>query len=672
MNYWLRKKGVWLLLGSITFSPLTLASDYSLNFKNTNIREFIDVIGRNLHRTIIVDPSVRGNIDVRSYDTLNDEQYYSLFLSVLEIYGLSVLEADSGILKVVRSKDAKKLAVPIVASRQKTYADSIITRVVMVRNVSVKKLSPLLQKLVDNTGPSSIVHYAPRNIILLTGTSSVVDRLAAIIRRIDQVGDTAIDVVALRNASSTEMVRITNALNGVESKDAPEILQPKLVTDERTNSVLISGDPKARARVKKLITQLDVEMASQGNTRVVYVKYARAKDLVSVLKGVSKNLQRKNESRENFSTGGELIAAHDATNSLVLRAPRNVMKAMIDVISQLDIRRAQVLIEALIVEMSKGDGINLGVQWGSFESGSTIQYSDTGTAVSDVIVGLGGAQEKSTTEYYRNSSGASHSYTTTKPGNQSALASALGGVEGAAVSIMKGDWTALVNAVSTDSKSNILSSPSITVMDNSEASFVVGEEVPVLTGATSSSDSSNPFQTVDRKEVGIKLKVTPQVNEGDSVQMRINQEVSNVLAADGAVDVRFGKRQLNTTVMVKDSQMLVLGGLIDERTQESQSKVPFLGNIPLLGQLFRSTSTKVEKKNLMVFIKPTIIRDGITVDSVTQRKYNYLRAEQLYNSQEDLKLMSGQKPPVLPSSGKEIQHAPEVQAFINQTQKVRR
>lgn len=343
------------------------------------------------------------------------------------------------------------------------------------------------------------------------------------------------------------------------------------------------------------------------------------------------------------------------------------MRAMKDVIAQLDIRRAQVLIEALIVELAEGDGVNLGVQWGNLETGTMIQYSNTGASIGATMVGLEEAKDKTTaTAVYDENGKFLRNETTTKEGSYDALAGALGGVQGAAVSIMMGDWKALVTAVSTDSNSNILSSPSITVMDNGEASFIVGEEVPVLTGSTSGSNNENPFQTVDRKEVGIKLKVVPQINEGDSVRLDIEQEVSNVLGANGAVDVRFAKRQLNTSVMVQDGQMLVLGGLIDERALESESKVPFLGDIPVLGHLFKSTSTRVEKKNLMVFIKPTIIRNGMTADGITQRKYNYIRAEQLYNAEKGLKLMDDANIPVLPKFGKELDHPAEIQAFSEQ------
>lgn len=668
MKHWF-SKSAWLLAGSLLCVPGAIANEFSASFKGTDIQEFINIVGRNLEKTIIVDPSVRGKIDVRSYDVLNEEQYYSFFLNVLEVYGYAVVEMDNGVLKVIKAKDSKTSAIPVLGDGS-AQGDSVITRVVAVRNVSVRELSPLLRQLIDNAGAGNVVHYDPANIILITGRAAVVNRLAEIIKRVDQAGDKEIELVELRNASAAEMVRIVEALNkSTNQKSTPEFLEPKIVADERTNAILISGDPKVRARLKRLIRQLDVEMATKGNNRVVYLKNAKAEDLVDVLKGVSDNLQAEKQVGQKASgaqRGEVVIAAHAATNALVLTAPPDIMNALQDVIAQLDIRRAQVLIEALIVEMSEGDGINLGVQWGSLETGAVIQYGNSGAPIGQVMVGLEEAKDQTRTEYYTNSNGERTPYDVTESGDYSTLASALSGVNGAAMSIVMGDWTALVSAVATDSNSNILSSPSITVMDNGEASFIVGEEVPVITGSTAGSNNDNPFQTVDRKEVGIKLKVVPQINEGDSVQLNIEQEVSNVLGANGAVDVRFAKRQLNTSVMIQDGQMLVLGGLVDERALESESKVPLLGDIPVLGHLFKSTSTQTEKRNLMVFIKPTIIRDGMTADGITQRKYNFIRAEQLYKADQGLKLMADEKIPVMPAFGQERQHPTEIQAFIDQ------
>ncbi|EQC4365263.1 type II secretion system secretin GspD [Vibrio parahaemolyticus] len=673
MKHWF-SKSAWLLAGSLLCVPGAMANEFSASFKGTDIQEFINIVGRNLEKTIIVDPSVRGKIDVRSYDVLNEEQYYSFFLNVLEVYGYAVVEMDNGVLKVIKAKDSKTSAIPVMGDGS-AKGDSVITRVVAVRNVSVRELSPLLRQLIDNAGAGNVVHYDPANIILITGRAAVVNRLAEIIKRVDQAGDKEIELVELRNASAAEMVRIVEALNKTTNqKSTPEFLEPKIVADERTNSILISGDPKVRARLKRLIRQLDVEMATKGNNRVVYLKYAKAEDLVDVLKGVSDNLQAEKQAGQKGASSAQrgevVIAAHEATNSLVLTAPPDIMMALQDVISQLDIRRAQVLIEALIVEMAEGDGINLGVQWGSLETGAVIQYGNTGAPIGQVMVGLEEAKDVTKTESYWNSdTNKWENRQYTEEGDYSTLASTLGGVNGAAMSIVMGDWTALISAVASDSNSNILSSPSITVMDNGEASFIVGEEVPVITGSTAGSNNDNPFQTVDRKEVGIKLKVVPQINEGDSVQLNIEQEVSNVLGANGAVDVRFAKRQLNTSVMIQDGQMLVLGGLVDERALESESKVPLLGDIPVLGHLFKSTSTQTEKRNLMVFIKPTIIRDGMTADGITQRKYNFIRAEQLYKADQGLKLMPDEKIPVIPAFGQDRKHPAEIQAFIDQMEK---
>ncbi|MBY7732775.1 type II secretion system secretin GspD [Vibrio splendidus] len=670
MKHWF-KKSAWLLAGSLICTPAAIASDFSASFKGTDIQEFINIVGRNLEKTIIVDPSVRGKIDVRSYDVLNEEQYYSFFLNVLEVYGYAVVEMDSGVLKIIKAKDSKTSAIPVVGDSDMIKGDNVVTRVVTVRNVSVRELSPLLRQLNDNAGAGNVVHYDPANIILITGRAAVVNRLAEIIKRVDQAGDKEIEVVELKNASAAEMVRIVDALSKTtDAKNTPAFLQPKLVADERTNAILISGDPKVRSRLRRLIEQLDVEMATKGNNQVIYLKYAKAEDLVDVLKGVSDNLQSEKQTSTKGSSSQRnqvMISAHSDTNSLVITAQPDIMNALQDVIAQLDIRRAQVLIEALIVEMAEGDGVNLGVQWGNLETGAMIQYSNTGASIGGVMVGLEEAKDtETTTAVYDSDGNFQRNETTTEKGDYSTLASALSGVNGAAMSVVMGDWTALISAVATDSNSNILSSPSITVMDNGEASFIVGEEVPVLTGSTAGSSNDNPFQTVERKEVGIKLKVVPQINEGDSVQLQIEQEVSNVLGANGAVDVRFAKRQLNTSVIVQDGQMLVLGGLIDERALESESKVPFLGDIPVLGHLFKSTSTQVEKKNLMVFIKPTIIRDGMTADGITQRKYNFIRAEQLYKSEQGLKLMDDDNIPVLPKFGADMNHPAEIQAFIDQ------
>ncbi|OOF30011.1 type II secretion system secretin GspD [Salinivibrio proteolyticus] len=654
------------MAASLLFSGIPAgAAEFSASFKGTDIQEFIEIVGRNLEKTIIVDPSVRGTINVRSYDTLTDEQYYQFFLNVLEVYGFAVVEMENGVVKVVRDKDAKTSPVPVVGEDDSVVGDEVVTRVVAVKNVSVRELSPLLRQLINNAGAGNVVHYDPANVIMITGRAAVVNRLTDIIRRVDQAGDKEVEVVRLDHASAAEMVRIVEALNERDNaNNAPDLLKPRFVADERLNAVLVSGEPKVRERVKKLIRQLDQEMATTGNSRVIYLRYAKAEDVVDVLQGVSDNLLKEKEekSKPGAQKQAVQISSHQGTNSLVITAPPDILKTLESVISQLDIRRAQVLIEALIVEMSESDGANLGVQWGSLENGG-IQFSNTGVGITNYLTGQKATEDKTRTEVRYKSDGTPYNVPITESGDYSALSDVLGGVNGLAAGVIMGDWTALVTAVASNNESNILSSPNLMVLDNQEASFIVGEEVPVITGSQTGSNNDNPFQTVERKDVGIKLKVTPQINEGSAVLLDIEQEVSNVLGASGAVDVRFGKRQLNTSVMVGDQQMIVLSGLIDERTVESESKVPLLGDIPVLGHLFKSTSTGTEKKNLMLFIKPTIIRTGLTADGVTQRKYNYIRAEQLLRAQDGVKLMPDAQKPVLPDYKSDAVMPAEVRAL---------
>ncbi|MER2492397.1 type II secretion system secretin GspD [Catenovulum sediminis] len=625
--------------------PASYAAEYSPNFKGTDINEFINIVGKNLKRTIIVDPNVRGKINVRSYDLLNEEQYFQFFLNVLEVYDYAVVEMSNGVLKVIRDKDAKTSAIPVVETQEAGDGDAMVTRVVQVYNVSVKELSPLLRQLNDQAGGGNVVHYDPSNVIMLTGRAAVVNRLAEIIRRVDQAGDQDVEIVKLEFASASEMVRIIDTLTKNSAKDrTPDNLIPKVVADDRTNSVIVSGEGKARQRTIEMIKRLDSELETNGNTKVYYLKYAKAEDLVKVLQGVSSSIAEEKGGSNKASRSQQRdvsIDAHPDSNALVITAEPDMMRSLEAVIRQLDIRRAQVQVEAIIVEVFEGDGFNLGVQWISDEGGM-VQFGNN-TPIGALAVGA----QQARTRYgqdditYRTDGDGQPVYDQNGErvvasivegeeilGDYSTLASLLGGVNGTLVGVVKNGWGAVLEAVTTATNSNILATPSLTTLDNQEASFIVGQEVPTITGATASSTNSNPFQTVERKEVGIKLKVTPQINEGDAVMLTIEQEVSSVAGATG-IDVSFNKREIKTTVMADDGGTIVLGGLIDEDIQESVSKVPLLGDIPIIGNLFKSTSNTKRKRNLMVFIRPTIIRDGLSQNKVSHRKYNFMRAQQL-------------------------------------------
>ncbi|CAJ1820211.1 Secretin ExeD [Aeromonas hydrophila] len=637
------------------------ATEYSASFKNADIEEFINTVGKNLNKTIIIEPSVRGKINVRSYDLLNEDQYYQFFLSVLDVYGFAVVPMDNGVLKVVRSKDAKTSAIPVVDESNPGSGDEMVTRVVPVRNVSVRELAPLLRQLNDNAGGGNVVHYDPSNVLLITGRAAVVNRLVEVVRRVDKAGDQEVDIVKLKYASAGEMVRLVTNLNkdgNNQGGNTSLLLAPKVVADERTNSVVVSGEPKARARIIQMVHQLDRDLQSQGNTRVFYLKYGKAKDLVEVLKGVSSSIEADKKGGAATTTGGGgasigggklAISADETTNALVITAQPDVMAELEQVVAKLDIRRAQVLVEAIIVEIADGDGLNLGVQWANTNGGGT-QFTDTNLPIGSVAIAA--------KDYKDN-------------GNTDSLSKLAGGFNGMAAGFYKGNWAALVTALSTNTKSDILSTPSIVTMDNKEASFNVGQEVPVQSGSQSSTTSDQVFNTIERKTVGTKLVVTPQINEGDSVLLNIEQEVSSVAQkqATGTADLgpTFDTRTIKNAVLVKSGETVVLGGLMDEQNQEKVSKVPLLGDIPVLGYLFRSTTNTTSKRNLMVFIRPTILRDADIYTSLSSNKYSQFRSEQQEAAAQEGYLTSPKRQ-VLPLYGQDVTMSPEVQKQLQQTQ----
>lgn len=671
LKAWLGALGLALTL---TSSPLS-SEEYAASFKNTDINEFIQVVGRNLEKTIIIDPNVRGKIDVRSYDVMNEEQYYQFFLNVLEVYGFAIVEMESGVLKVIRDKDAKTSSLPVLDKDTRGSGDTMVTRVVPVENVSVRELAPLLRQLNDQSGGGMVVSYDPSNVIMMTGRSETVQRLVEIIERVDRAGDQDVDMISLEYASASEIVRIAQSLFEKNNEGVPALLIPKIVADERSNSVIVSGEPRARTRVVKLIKQLDQDLKTEGNTRVFYLKYAKAPEVVEVLKDVSRSIQAEveqqsstgNTTQSRRSGGDETvsISPHEPTNSVVITAQKDMLASLEKVIHDLDIRRAQVQVEAIIVEIMEGDNVNFGVQWIS-EDGGMVQYNDgSQVPIGSLAAGAYQARERPGTTTTRITDGGVEVTTTEpdEPGDISLLAELLGSVNGMMFGTIKNDWAAVVQAVTQDSRSNILATPSIVTVDNEEASFLVGQEVPTISGSTTGDNNDNPFQTVDRTEIGIKLKVTPQINEGDAVQMTIEQEVSSLSGAT-AVDVIINKRELKTTVMADDGETIVLGGLIDEDVQESVSKIPLLGDIPVLGKLFSSTSTSKQKRNLMVFIRPTIVRDGNRMRELSSAKYNYMRALQLDERGRGISLMPTEDSPLLNDWDSELTLPPGFDEYL--------
>ncbi|KHN63204.1 type II secretion system secretin GspD [Dickeya fangzhongdai] len=650
-----------LLLGS----PCGWAAEFSASFKGTDIQEFINTVSKNLNKTVIIDPTVRGTISVRSYDMMNEGQYYQFFLSVLDVYGFSVVPMDNGVLKVIRSKDAKSSSIPLANNEQPGVGDELVTRVVPLNNVAARDLAPLLRQLNDNAGAGTVVHYEPSNVLLMTGRAAVIKRLVDIVNTVDKTGDREMVTVPLAYASAEDVAKLVNDLNKSDEKNAlPSTMLANVVADGRTNSVVVSGEENARQRAVEMIRQLDRKQVVQGGTKVIYLKYAKALDLIEVLAGngtsgnrnSSSNASRPSSPRSSSSSnsnsnsgsssnsssgsssssssssmgfgsafgstsssGGRTITiqgkevtvrAHDQTNSLIITAPPDIMRDLEQVINQLDIRRPQVLVEAIIAEIQDADGLNLGIQWANKRAGMT-QFTNTGIPISTAVIG---------TDQFRSDGTLTTAY-----------ASALSSFNGITAGFYRGNWSMLLTALSSDSKNDVLATPSIVTLDNMEATFNVGQEVPVLTGSQTTS-ADNIFNTVERKTVGIKLRVKPQINEGDSVLLQIEQEVSSVAdsnsSTNSSLGVTFNTRTVNNAVMVTNGETVVVGGLLDKTAVETNNKVPLLGDIPWLGSLFRSKSQTVSKRNLMLFLRPTIIRDPRQFQEASISKYRSFNNEQ--------------------------------------------
>ncbi|MEH6473287.1 MAG: type II secretion system secretin GspD [Halopseudomonas sp.] len=623
----------------ISIAGISHANDFSVDMRDTDIKEFISTIGKLTNKTIIIDQRVKGKINIRSPRAVTASELYDIFLIQLGVSGYAVVDLGNDILKVIPSQGAKLEGIEVQADGDKLprSSEKVVTRVVQVNNVDVNALVPILRPLVDNkTG--IIAPYPASNVILITDRESNVRRLLKIIIQVDKADTDDTEIIKLRNASAHELSQTLTTLMREQAKGAEGARRlPMITADERTNSLLIRADKASRAYIKRVIEDLDSEISTDTNTRVHYLKYAKAPTLVTVLEGISKSIITANKSiadKSSTQTKMDLhITAHEPTNSIVMSGSPRLIKDLDQVINKLDIRRAQVLVEAIIVEMSENRAKELGVQWlfGNRDGESTTPVA--GTNFNNLGNGI-------------NTLGAAAA------ANDGSLAGIMTGVEGLSLGLGRFNssgvnFAVLLKALQKDTDSNILSTPSLMAMDNEEASILVGQEVPIITGSTAGANNSNPFQTVTRQDVGIKLIVTPQLNDGSAVQLKIEQEVSS-LTGQTETDIITNKRVIKTSVLVDDGATIVLGGLMDDDVQEGTSKVPLLGDIPFLGRLFRSESTKVTRRNLMVFLRPSIIRDGKTMSHVSSRKYGYIRAQQLLKDNIDIRLFPESTPRALP------------------------
>jgi general secretion pathway protein D len=626
------------------------------NYKDADLTQIIQAVGEVTGKNFIIDPRVNAKVTMLSSTPMSPAAFYEAFLSVLQVYGYVAVPAGK-VIKIVPNTDARQLPANDLPSNVSSTSDEIVTQVITLKNVSAAQLVPMLRPLVPQYG--HMAPYASGNMLIISDRASNVSRLMRIIERIDEGGaDEVVEVIALHNASAADVVRIVTSINQGQAAEGGGAAV-KVVADERTNSVLLTGESKMqRLRTKALIINMDTPLTTGGDTQVRYLRYADAEKIADKLKGqatASAKAQGGPPAAAAAGGGGTsnvdasvTIWADVATNALIITAPPKIMKSLMAVIDKLDIRRAQVQVEAIIVEIDVNKSANLGVQW-LLDGGNNYGYGVTnlpgsGTSIVNLAAAVLGASNGSSV--------------TTATGTSAISSSTVG--TGATFALGKYNsstgrgFAALVQALRSDGSSNIISTPSLITMNNEEAEVKVTQEIPLITGSYSNTTASvsgttSPFTTIQREEVGTILKVTPHINEGNSVQLKIEQEDSSPGAKiTDSADISTNKRSIKTTVLIEDGGIIVLGGLMSDTVTQSEDRVPGLGAIPLLGNLFKSRSGSRQKKNLLVFIRPKILRDAEATEKTSETQYNEVREGEKTLNNGHIMLLPGQKQPVVP------------------------
>lgn len=578
--------------------------EWQINFKDSDIQEVIKFVADVTEKTVIIDPRVKGKVKVISRDALTKTELYDLFLSVLETQGFTAIEVGD-IVRVIPRKDARTSAVPVV-NQPNFGTDAYITQVIQLYNVSASKVLPVLRPLAPQH--AHLAAYEPSNAIIISDTVANISRLSDIIERIDRAGVEETDVIALRYAQATDMATMLQQLSK-NKKDAPQNTKAVIVADQRSNSILVTGDEVRRQKVRELVERLDISQPQSGNVRVIYLEYADAEEVATVLAKVVSSISKLETDADKKSVqpsaANASVEADHATNSLLITADAETMESLLSVVQRLDIRRAQVLVEAIIVEIRGNLSKELGVEWAAFKEDKVLAASQNTGALATVVSGVqSGTADLSVLR---------------------GQTIGFGGASGDGV-----NFAGLINFFQGNSDANVLSTPSLLTTDNNEAEISIGQNVPFVTGSftTTTGDATNPFQTIQREDVGISLKVTPQINEGDTVILDIEQEVSSISNSVGASDIITNERKISTKVIAQDGETIILGGLINDDVQQQEQKVPVLGSVPLIGNLFRNNNVTVTKSNLMVFLRASIIRDEKAMAGAAGEKYRYIRDQQ--------------------------------------------
>jgi len=665
------QRPLWALLAAApliaTVSSSVYAQTWKINLRDADLTAFINEVADITGKNFAVDPRVRGNVTVISNKPLNKDEVYDLFLGVLNVNGVVAIPSGNTI-KLVPDSNVKNSGIPY-DSRNRLRGDQIVTRVIWLENTNPNDLIPALRPLMPQFAHMAAI--AGTNALIVSDRAANIYQLENIIRNLDGTGQNDIEAISLQSSQAEEIITQLEAMSATGASKDFSGARIRIIADNRTNRILVKGDPETRKRIRHMIEMLDVPSADRlGGLKVFRLKYASAKNLSEILQGlvtgqaVSSSNSNNNSSNSSnpinnlmgnnqnsssntsgsngssistpsinlngnsnnnnqnsissFSQNGVSIIADNAQNSLVVKADPQLMREIESAIQQLDVRRQQVLIEAAIIEVSGDDADQLGIQWalGDLSSGiGLLSFSNVGASLSSIAAG-----------YLSGGSAGAASAIAGGANKGNGATFAVGNFENS-----RKAYGALIQALKANTKSNLLSTPSIVTMDNEEAYIVVGQNVPFVTGSvTTNSTGINPYTTVERKDVGVTLKVVPHIGEGGTVRLEVEQEVSNVQTSKGqAADLITNKRAIKTAVLAEHGQTVVLGGLVSDDIELSRQGIPGLSSIPYLGRLFRSDSRSNTKRNLLVFIHPTIVGDANDVRRLSQQRYNQLYSLQL-------------------------------------------
>ena len=583
---------------------------FILNYEDVDIKKVTQDIANFSKKTIILDPRVKGKVTIFSNSSLSSDEVWDVYLRTIQVNGFSALN-DENFVRIVPENEA---------TRDQNSGESggeFITRVIELKNRSSVELLPLIKPIAGRQ--ANVSSIASINSLLVVDRKSNVERITEVVQSLDEDNTASVTIVDLKNLSSVEAVRI---LEKLKSQNNPTINNFVAISFSASNSVIVSANSITTNIIKETLQQLDDDAISEGSVAVIYLKYANAEEVAGIVSSIASRFISSESEKP-------IVTYHAPTNSVVVSSDESNIATIKNLISKLDIRRAQVLVEAIVVELSETAARSLGVETifagaedGEIPIGITRFQNGTGP---DLLGLTGSAIESGDNANFSNIAANS-------------LLNSQGIIAGIGrISEDDDSMIAIINAIDADKNSNILTTTSLLAMDNEEASTVIGQEIPITTGESLGSNNTNPFRTTSREEVGIKLSVKPQINEGNSVILEIKQEVSGVAGPlTGTTDLITNKRTIETTVLVDNNQIIVLGGLIDEDIQEDIQRVPVLGSIPVLGKLFQSSSESKVKKNLMVFLRPKILVDSQSVSQISTEKYNFIKAEQLLKQQSKL------------------------------------